>query len=175
MPSSTIELPVVKDKGNPLFEEEAQRIIKGFTFAATGGGLIPNPIAAISACVSTQVLMIRELCYLYDVPFDQKVINVVLNSIAGSVLANLISSTISSFLSGNSPQTGLDLSGAGISAIYTATVGEFYKVHFQEGGTLDDASITDLGSYFLDEIQRKDISMGSVTNPVSTIKDLFIS
>jgi len=156
-----------------LHEDEAQRVIRKYTLMAAGGGLFSNLALSIGTTTGIQILMIRELCHLYGVIFDQRVASVLINSAVGSVVSSGLSVAISSLLSRNSPTSGIDLSGAGIASVYTATVGEFYKVHFQKGGTLENVSIMDLGDYFMDEVQNGDIKMRSFTNPFSVIRGIF--
>jgi uncharacterized protein (DUF697 family) len=156
-----------------LYEEEAQHIIRKYTIIAAGGGLLPNPILSFAASTGLQMLMIRELCKLYHVDYDNNLAGVAVNSVAGSVATTGLSFVVSSFIPGSNPVVGFDVSGAAIAGIYTATVGEFYKEHFQRGGTLQDASISDLGHYLLDEIQNGDLSMNSLTNPSYLVKHVM--
>lgn len=156
-----------------LHEEEAQRIIRKYTLIAAGGGIFSNFAVSISATTGVQVLMIKELCQLYQVSFDQRMAGVVINSAIGSVVSSGLSFALSSLLPASSPNKGLDLSGAGVASVYTATVGEFYKVHFQKGGNLESVSIMDLGDYFVDEVQKGDIKMRSFSSPFSVIRSIF--
>lgn len=154
------------------FDKEAMKIIRNYTILATGSGLIPNPILGIGATTGIQVMMIKKMCTLFNVPFDRKVVNVVINSTVGSALAKAASVAVAVGMPGvSAPMKGL--SGAGIAGLYTATVGEFYKVHFQKGGTLEDASITDIGKYFKAEIENGDISMNSIANPMEMAKRII--
>ena len=113
--------------------------------------------------------MIKDLCSLYHVPFDEKMTTLILNSTIGGVLTKAFSMAVSTVIPGSSPMVGPDLSGAAISGLYTATVGEFYKVHFDNGGNLQDASIGELANYFMEEIRRGDIGLSSFTNPFKTM------
>lgn len=155
-----------------LYDEESQKIIKKYTLLATGAGFVPIPVASSAAAVAAQVYMIKDLCEQFNIPFDKKTTSVVINSVIGSVLSKAISMAINTVVPVSS-LAGMDFSSAAISGLYTATVGEFYKVHFQNGGTLADASIGDLGKYFMEEIERGDIGISNLTNPTSFMKNLL--
>lgn len=145
-----------------LYDDRANKIIRNYSLAASGSGLIPNPLISSTGVTAFQVLLIKDLCELYLVPFSEKKLNVVINSLLGSAAVRLITYA-TRFIPGISgPMKGL--TGATISGIYTATIGEFYKVHFQNGGNLDDASIRDLSEYFVEEYNRGNISLGDITN-----------
>lgn len=169
--TDTIENPTIAiENGMSVTkrEKKAQKIIRKYLLLASAGGLVPVSLVSVGATVTTQVLMIRDLCSLYHVPFDEKMTTLLLNSTIGGVLTKAFSLALSTLVPGGSV-VGPDLSGAAICGIYTATVGEFYKVHFENGGNLQDASIRDLAKYFMAEIERGDIGLNSFTNPFKTI------
>ncbi|MFK7935700.1 MAG: DUF697 domain-containing protein [Saprospiraceae bacterium] len=153
-------------------DEPAMGIIRKFTLIAAGGGLIP--LAAVSATANTgiQVMMIKELCQLFNVQFDGKVATTVVTAVIGSAIIQGASIAVSGGIPGVvNPTKGI--SGAILAGVYTATVGEFYKVHFQKGGTLEDASLLDIGKYFKAEIDNGDISVSNIANPMSFAKRIF--
>lgn len=153
--------------------KKADKIVKKFTIIATGSGLIPNPVASVGATVGAQLFMIKDLCELYKVPFEEQQTKVLLNSVIGGVLTKAISMVVSAVVPNGQPTTGPDFSGAAICGLYTATVGEYYKDHFQSGGNLDNATLKDLGNYFMAEIEKGDIGLSSFSNPSSIMKRLM--
>lgn len=156
---------------NKKFDKKANKVIRNYTIAATGSGIIPNPVVSAAAITGIQVMLIKKLCELYNIPFTKKRIDVIINSVVGSVVTRLVALATVAIPGVSTPMKGL--SGGAIAGLYTATVGEFYKVHFQNGGTLKDASISDISKYFLEEYQRGDISLSSITNPTSIVKTMF--
>lgn len=152
--------------------ENVDKMIKKYTLLATGGGVIPVPFLAVSASVAAQVFMIKNLCETYQVDFDENKSTVILNSSLGGILSKAISVAVSAIIPNNQPMAGLDLTGAVISGLYTATVGEYYRLHFEDGGTLEDASLADLGNYFIEEIQNGNLGVSSLTNPTRFLKQL---
>lgn len=157
-----------KAQPKPIFDKKANKIIQKYTLVATGSGFIPFSIISAATVTGIQVMLIKDLCHLYDVPFAKKRINVIINSALGSAATRLIAIAAVAIPGVSTPLKGL--SGAAVAGLYTATVGEFYKIHFQKGGTLEDASIGDLTKYFVEEYKRGDLNLSSLTNPVNTIK-----
>ncbi|MEM1327249.1 MAG: DUF697 domain-containing protein [Bacteroidota bacterium] len=169
----TTDVTSVATRSTNLYEDEAQHTIRKYTIIAAGGGLLPNPLLSFAATTGLQLLMIRELCNLYRIDYDKNLASVAINSVAGSIATTGVSFAVSSFIPGSNPIVGFDVSGAAIAGIYTATVGAFYKDHFQRGGTLEDASIGDLGHYLLDEIQNGNLSVSKLTNPTYLVQHVM--
>lgn len=172
MSATTEVLNRVEKEQLQQHDDAAIKIIRKYTLMAAGSGLIPFAAVSATATTGVQVMMIRELCQLFDVPFDGKVASMVVTSAVGSIVVQGASILVSGGVPGIvNPTKGL--SGAILSGVYTATVGEFYKVHFQKGGSLNDASLLDIGKYFKAEIENGDISVSNVANPVSFAKRIF--
>lgn len=172
---NTATLPNVPapSKNGQKKTKKADKIIKKFTIISTGSGLIPNPVASVGATVGAQLFMIKDLCELFKVSYEEQQTAVLINSVIGGVLTKAISMVVSTLIPNNSATNGPDFSGAAICGLYTATVGEYYKDHFQSGGNLENATLSDLGDYFMAEIQRGDIGLSSFTNPSSIMTRLI--
>ncbi len=149
------------------FEQKSSSIIKKYTLASAAAGLIPVTGIDILGSSAAQLFMIRELAQLYSVSTDD-LTQTAIYSALGSTIAKLGTNLVVSIL----PGSGSNLAGAAVAGIYTATVGEFYKLHFRDGGTLDDVNIGDFANYFVEEVQRGDINMSTFTNPTSLLSHL---
>ncbi len=148
----------------PEVEDDARKIIRKYTLIASGASLLPYDFVDVITSTAAQALMIKELCALYDVSFSDKLANVTFWSATGSVVTKIITAAVGTLIN-NSGSGGVDLTGAAVAGIYTATVGEFYKLHLRDGGTLADINISDFADYFIEEIKRGDLSMATFTNP----------
>lgn len=156
-------------------ENKSMSIIRKYTIASSGAALIPYDFVDVISSTVAQTMMIKELCSLYDVPFSNSLARVAFWSATGSALTKAITEVVSSVLSKTSNgQNGIDLTGAAVAGIFTASVGEFYKLHLRDGGTLEDIDITEFGNYFVEEVKRGDISMATFTNPKSLMNHLGI-
>lgn len=173
MATDTASYPAKTNQTNSTaHEEEALSAIKKYTLLAAGGGLIPNSALSFLVGTGVQTLMIKELCSIYEVNFDSRLLNVVAQSALGSALAKGLSVAFTTITPGGN-FAGMDISGAGISSIYTAAIGEYYKTHFEEGGTLEDISLNDMGHQLLDEIQNGDHSITKMASPNYLVQSIL--
>ena len=156
---------------NDEHESKASNIIRKYTLASTAAGMIPVLGVDVAASATSQVFMIRELATLYNIPHEGKIQQIAVTSAMGSAVARAATFAVTSFLPGAGGASAL--ANAAVSGIYTATVGEFYKLHFRDGGTLDDVNIGDLSNYFIEEFKRGDINMSTFTNPSKLVSYLF--
>ncbi len=154
------------------FEKQAQRTIRKYVLLASGAGFLGRPLLSSAAIAGLQVMMVRDLCKLFDKPFDHQWLRVAIQSTTSSVFTQLLALGISRIPGMSRMASGF--SGAGMAGVYTATVGEYYKIHFQNGGDLTDASLTELGNYFIDEFKRGDLSLTQFTNPLAIVDRMFI-
>jgi len=158
---------------NPKHEELSQKIIRKYTLISAGAALVPYDFVDVISSTAAQTMMIKELCELYDIPYSKRLANVAFWSATGSVATKVISAAVGSLIN-KSGFAGIDLTGAAVSGIYTATVGEFYKLHLRDGGVLEDVNISDFADYFIEEIKRGDLSMATFTNPSALMSHLNI-
>lgn len=159
---------------NNAYEEKSKSIIKKYTLLSGGAALVPYDFVDVISSTVAQTMMIKELCTLYNVPFSDKIINIAGWSAAGSAIIKAITGVIESVISKGSMNNRFDLTGAAIAAIYTATAGEFYKSHLQNGGTLEDVEISEFVDYFIAEVKKGDISLSTFTNPKALMNHLNI-
>lgn len=172
IPANPIQKAVKKSEA---FEEKSASVIKKYTLIAGGAALVPYDYVDVITSTVSQTMMIKELCEIYNVPFSEKMVNTAFWSATGSLLIKAISSVVRNVLDTTGQGSGnIDLSGAAVTAIYTATVGEFYKTHFRDGGTLNDIDIADFSTFFVEEIKNGDISVSTFTNPKALMNHLNI-
>ncbi len=157
---------------NTYHEEAAKKIIRKYTVLSAGAALVPYDFVDVVSSTASQALMIKELCELYDVSYSKKLANVAFWSATGSIATKIISAAVGSII--NISGGGVDLTGAAVAGIYTATVGEFYKIHLRDGGTLENANLADFSEFFIEEIKRGDLSMATFTNPGALMSHLNI-
>jgi len=160
---------------NDVHEEKSLSIIKKYTIISAGTALVPYDFVDVISSTVAQTLMVKELCQVYQVSFSEKLMNVAFWSAAGSVITKAITEVIGTLISKSSFDTKFDLTGAAVAGIYTATLGEFYKLHLRDGGTLENIQISDFVDYFVDEIKRGDLSLATFTNPKTLMNHLNIA
>jgi len=159
---------------NDTKESRSKKIIRKYTLLSGGAALIPYDFVDVITATAAQTLMIKDLCNLYNVPFSESWLNVAVWSAAGSAIIKAVSGVVESVLGAGGYGNKLDLSGAAIAAIYTATSGEFYKLHLRDGGTLENINIGDFVDYFIAELKRSDINLSTFTNPKALLNHLNV-
>lgn len=155
------------------YMERADEIIRKYTLFSTGSGLIPVMGLDIAASAAAQYFMIRDLAQTFHVWHEDQMTPVAFSSVVGSTISNLVSYLIASALAGGKFTPASALTKAGVASIYTATVGEFYKMHFRDGGTLEDISFKELSTFFVEEVKSGDISLNSISNPTKMLSRIF--
>ncbi len=121
-------------------EEQANQIIKNHVWFSTIPGWLPMPLIDWIAISAVQIDMIKQLCELYNKPYNTqkgKAITLSLfNTIGGRIPAYVIRSSLKSV-----PVFGWFLGGASLAAFAGASTyatGLVFKEHFAKGGTLND-------------------------------------
>jgi len=125
-------------------DERASQVVDRFSLWSGAAGLIPIPIVDVAAVGGVQLLMLRQLSEIYDVPFSENRGKSIIASLAGSVLpANTAMTgamTVGSLVKGV-PGIGWAvgaLSMPVLSAGATWVIGKVFIQHFASGGTLLD-------------------------------------
>jgi uncharacterized protein (DUF697 family) len=122
----------------------ANDVIKRNAAWSAGVGLLPLPLLDLALLSGVQLKMIRELCRVYGLPFEQALARPIVMSLLGSlgagVLAPILTATTLKLL----PGVAILFSGASLSATsagITYAVGHIFLDHFKEGGTLENFNI----------------------------------
>jgi uncharacterized protein (DUF697 family) len=125
-------------------DELASEVVDRFSLWGGAAGLIPIPIADVAAVGGVQLLMLRRLSEIYDVPFSENRGKSIIASLAGSLLsastATTGAMTFGSLVKGV-PGIGWAvgaLSMPVLSAGATYVIGKVFIQHFASGGTLLD-------------------------------------
>lgn len=145
----------------PLPEEEearerrAMELMRRWALGAAGVGLAPVPLLDLAGITALQVLLVRDLARLFDVPFRPQRCRALLAGLSGG-LASLGLAGGLSFLKAL-PVAGAALSAAALPALAGAAtygVGRVFLLHFQTGGTLLDFDPKAMGEYFREGVRE---------------------
>lgn len=123
-----------KDSGR---SNHADTIIRNHVIWSMGAGMIPILIADIFAVSALQLDMIRQLCKVYDVDFQETQGKALVTSLTSSALARIGAGSVIKLL----PGIGSFIGGATVSVFAGAStyaLGEVFKKHFASGGTILD-------------------------------------
>ena len=123
-----------KDSGR---SNHADTIVRNHVIWSMGAGMIPILVADIFAVSALQLDMIRQLCRVYDVPFEETQGKALVTSLTSSALARIGAGSIIKLI----PGIGSFIGGATVSLFAGAStyaLGEVFKKHFSSGGTILD-------------------------------------
>ena len=115
----------------------ADTIVRNHVIWSMGAGMIPILVADILAVSALQLDMIRQLCRVYDVPFEETQGKALVTSLTSSALARIGAGSIIKLI----PGIGSFIGGATVSLFAGAStyaLGEVFKKHFASGGTILD-------------------------------------
>ena len=132
--------------------DHADSIIKNHMIWSMGAGFIPVPIADLFAVSAIQLDMIRQMCKLYEVDFQQTQGKALITALTGSGLARLGARAVK-FI----PGVGSILGGvtmAVLSGASTFALGEVFKKHFETGGTFLDFDPQRLKNYYNEKFEK---------------------
>lgn len=134
-------------------EIQADNIIRNHVIWSMGAGFIPVLIADIFAVSALQLDMIRQLCRVYDVDFQETQGKALVTSLTSTTLARLGARGLIKLI----PGIGSLIGGATVSAFAgtsTYALGEVFKKHFESGGTILDFDPDRLRKYYREKFEK---------------------
>ena len=142
---------------------EGDRIIRHHMKWAMGAGLIPLPIVDLFAVTGIQLDMIRQLCKLYDIPFNEKDGRAIVTSLTGAGTARLGANLVKAIPGVGSLLGGLTMSV--LSGASTFAVGGVFRRHLETGGTILDFDSKSLRKMYDDLFEKgRDMATDMDTN-----------
>lgn len=131
----------------------ADNIIRNHTIWSMGAGLIPVLIADIFAVSALQLDMIRQLCKVYEVDYEETRGKAIVTSLTSSTIARLGARSIVKLI----PGIGSLIGGVTVSIFAGAStyaLGEVFKKHFESGGTILDFDPDRLKNVYKDKFEK---------------------
>lgn len=135
--------------------EGAMQIIQEHSLFATGASFIPLFGVDIAAITAVQTRMVKKLCDLYGIEFDAHMTRTALTSLAIVSLSQLTVLVLSKLGEASSSFQSFagTLTKAAITGLFTAEVGQVYKLHFDKGGNLEDLSLDNFREYIAEQVE----------------------
>jgi len=144
-------------KKKEIDQNKVNQTINSYSAISSGTGFIPIPILDIAAVTGVQVLMVRDIAYLYQVDFNPKLakpaISLLLSNITTIPLAGITGSLLKIV-----PGVGSILGGLSMFAFYSAStyaLGKVFAGHFEQGGTLEDFDAKAFKEQFVQIFKKK--------------------
>ena len=125
-------------------DELAAQLVDRYSLYSGAAGLIPIPLVDVAAVGGLQLVMLRRLSEIYNVPFTENRGKALIASLAGSIIP--ASTATTSAMTAGSLVKGLPGVGWVVGALTmpvfsagaTYVVGKTFIQHFASGGTLLD-------------------------------------
>ena len=131
-------------------------IIRKWTYAAAGAGLIPIPLADLAAIAAIQLKLVADLSQHYGVPFYRNQGKAALGALTGAYISRQMSPFVGSALKAI-PVVGQigGVAAMGLAAgASTYAVGRVFDTHFASGGTLLAFDAAKVKSVFTHEYEK---------------------
>ncbi len=119
--------------------DAAHKLIKEHVVWSVGAGMVPVPVIDFVAVTAVQLDLIRQLCTLHGVGYEESTGKVWLGALTGSALARVGASAIKAIPGIGTLLGGLSMAIA--SGASTYAVGQVVERHLSTGGTMGDLNV----------------------------------
>ncbi len=133
--------------------KHADTVIRNHILFSMGAGFIPVPVADIFAVGASQLDMIRQLCKVYNIDFQETQGKAVVSALTSSTLARVGAGSIAKMI----PIIGSFVGGITNSILAGAStyaLGEVFKRHFETGGTILDFDVDRLKKVYQEKFEK---------------------
>ncbi len=134
-------------------EQHAETIIRNHVVMSMGAGIIPIMLVDIIAVTALQVDMVRQLCKVYDVDFEETRGKALITSITASTVARAGARSLVKAL----PGIGWMIGGVTVSLFAGAStygLGKAFQKHLAAGGTLFNIDTSALKQSYRDLFEK---------------------
>ncbi len=148
---------IIKPMNDRLKESQsnhADTIIRSHVLWSMGAGaFIPLPILDSVGVAALQIDMVRQLCKVYGIDFQDAKFKAIISSITGSFLARAGAKSLIKLIPIAGTYIGAAAMGV-LSGASTYTLGELFKNHFESGGTLLDLDLDRMKRQFSEKFEK---------------------
>jgi len=147
----------------------ADTVIRQHVYWSVGAGLVPVPLADFVAVTAVQLDLIRQLCTLYGVSYQEGQGKVWVGALTGGAVARIGASALKAIPGIGTLLGGISMSIA--SGASTYAVGQVVKAHLSGGGTMTDLDVEAARQKYASEYEKgktvaKDASQKKETGDV---------
>ena len=153
---------------------KAHKIMKLHTILSMTLAFVPHTGLGLAAKVSIQFNMIKKISKLYQVTVNEQILKMAITSSISSIMSSLasygIGKTLNPFQDFGHLAKGM--TDSVVSGFLTAAIGKVYINHFETGGTLSTIQLHHFTDFLIEEIEKGEIDLASLTNPIQAISFL---
>ena len=135
---------------------QANTIVKNYTRAAVGVGVVPIPLLDLTLLSGIQLKMLHSLAQLYQVEFSRNLAQPALAALLGAVIPVSFSVNLSRFIK-IIPAYGWAVGAAGTAlfgSVSTYAVGQIFIQHFASGGTFLNFEPEQVKEYYTQQLNN---------------------
>jgi len=140
-----------------LRTEQANAIIRRYTYGAVGVGLIPVPAVDLMALIGLQLAEVNSLSKLYGVTFSKNAGKTAIASLVGSMWSTTttfaVAASVVKFIPGLGTAAGMT-SMVILGGAATYAVGKVFQMHFEAGGNVLNFDPEQMRSYFAEQLEE---------------------
>lgn len=133
--------------------KHADTVIRNHVIWSLGASFIPLPIADVVAVSALQMDMIRQLCRVYDKDFSESQGKAIITSLSSAALARAGARGLIKLIPGIGTLIG-GVTGSVFNGASTYALGEVFKKHFTDGGTILDLDTERLKKYYKEKFEK---------------------
>lgn len=133
--------------------KHADTVVRNHVIFSMGAGFIPIPVADIFAVSASQLDMIRQLCKVYEIDFQETQGKAIVSALTSSTLARVGAGSLAKAI----PFVGSLVGGVTNSVLAGAStyaLGEVFKRHFETGGTILDFDVDRLKKVYQEKFEK---------------------
>jgi uncharacterized protein (DUF697 family) len=155
-------------------KEETDRIIRHHVWASMGFGLIPLPLIDFIALTGVQLLMLRKLARLYNIPFRKDKVKNILSALIGGAFPPAVSGPLAASIAKGVPligQTTGAITMPVIAGAATYSIGKVFVQHFASGGTFLTFDPEEVRAYYADMLKEGEMGAAHPSAPLPVYSD----
>lgn len=141
---------------NTSLSDQAEQIIRNHVWFSTLPGFMPVAVLDVVAISAVQVDMIKQLCKLYDKPYDEQRGKAVTTSLFSTIVGRMPGYALRSGLKAI-PVVGWLLGGVSLAVFAGASTyatGMVFKEHFEQGGALNDIDPNSFAEFYRKQFEN---------------------
>lgn len=137
-------------------DQKAEDIINNHVWFSTVPGFMPVFFLDIIGITAIQVDMVKQLCAHYEKAYSEQKGKAIVTSLTGSVLARIPGYSLRAAFK-SIPVVGWVLGGLSLSAFAAAStyaVGQVFKEHLAQGGTLNNLDPESFKKFYNQQLEK---------------------
>ncbi|MGB1218120.1 MAG: DUF697 domain-containing protein [Saprospiraceae bacterium] len=133
--------------------KHADTIIRNHVIFSMGAGAVPVFFIDSVGVLAAQLDMVRQLSKVYNVPYEDTKYKSIVSSIISTVLVRLGANSLIKLIPFGGQFVGA-VTMSILSGSSTYTLGELFKVHFENGGTMLDIDVDRMKRQFAEKFEK---------------------